>query len=259
MPCTADRAYPLKNDPRHVSPHCHREIFALQRRTQISRRGAFAPAVADGHLHSGEAILPLAVIVVIEFVARAGGGFQIRIDERILIARFARSHRSVAPAIVARAAFPAFLAAEIGQHVIVRPPAQAVRGPAGVVAAVAAHMSHGIDGRRPANDFAARAFDAAPGHRSLRLAVITPVVNAVEQHLAPTERQLDIRVPVPAARFEQQHARVGVGRESICESAIGRACPNNNIIETGDLICRHVSSLAVVRRPYRKSLPRWPP
>ena len=89
---------------------------------EISRRRALAAAVADGHLHSREAILPLTVVVVIEFVARAGGGLQISIDQRVPVARFARGHRSVTAAIGGRAALPAFLAAKVGQHVGIRPP-----------------------------------------------------------------------------------------------------------------------------------------
>src|SRR5262249_43442929 len=127
--------------------------------------------------------------------------------------------------------------------------AEAVRGPAGVVAAIAAHIGHGIDGRRPADDLPARAFDAPPGHRLLRFTVITPVVDAVEQHLAPTERQLDKRVAVPAARFEQQHPQVAVAGETVCKGATGRACPANNVIESGDSIRSHAAFNALGLAP----------
>src|SRR5262249_36184384 len=79
--------------------------------------------------------------------------------------------------------------------------------------------------------------------------VITPVVDAVEQHLAPTERQLDKRVAVPAARFEQQHPQVAVGGETICKGATGRACPTNNVIERGDSIRSHAAFNALGLAP----------
>src|SRR6516165_5470879 len=216
---------------------------------EISSRSAFTVAIAYCHLHTGEAVLPLAVIVVIEFVARASGSFQIRVDEPILIARFARGHWSVTATIVARAALPAFLAAEIGQHVIVRPAAQTVRGPAGVIAAIAPHISHGVNGRGPADDLAACAFDAAARHCLQRLAVIAPVVNAVEQYLAPAERHLDERMAVPAARFEQQHPHIRVGGEPIGKCAAGRTCADDNVIETAGPLRRHAAFRALGLAP----------
>ena len=72
----ADSADFLKDDVRHVCLDHDRETFARQRRIEISRRRALAASFADGHLHSRETILALAVIVIVEFVARAGGSFE---------------------------------------------------------------------------------------------------------------------------------------------------------------------------------------
>src|SRR4029077_19850524 len=111
----------------------------------------------------------------------------------------------VAAAIVAGAALPGFLAAEIGQDIGVGPAGEPRGGPAVVVALVAADIGHRVDRRRTADDLAAGAFDAATIGIGLGLGEIHPVVQAFFEDAAPAERDLDPRVAVPPAGFEQQH------------------------------------------------------
>src|ERR1700722_3823228 len=216
---------------------------------QVGGGGTLAAAIADRHLHARKALLPLGVVIVVQFVPTSGGRLQISIDQRVLIARFARRYWPVAAAKGRCATLPTLLAAEIRQHLVIGPAAQAVRRPPRIVAAVAAYIRHRIDGRRSADHFAARAFKAASGHRILRLAVIAPVVNAVEQHLAPTERQLDERMAVPAAGFEQQHAYVRVGGETVGKCTAGGSRADDNVVETAGPVSRHATLNALGLAP----------
>ena len=201
----ADRARALEQDARHQRAGLDRQIGAPERRPQIADRRAAPTAVADRHLDAREAVLLGAVVIVGRRMAGLAAGVQIRLDQRVGVARVLDGERPVAAAIRVRAALPALLPPEIGQHVRVGPARQAVRGPAVVVGAVAADIGHRVDRGRAADHLAARAFDAAAVERGLRLGLVVPAVDAVAQHLAPGERQLDPRIAVPAAGFEQQH------------------------------------------------------
>ena len=87
---------------------------------------------------------------------------------------------------------------------------RARRRPAVVVAAVAAHIGHGVGRGRAADHLAAGAFDPAVVGDGLRLAEIHPVVQPLLQDLAPAERDVDPGVAVPAAGLEQQHRALAV-------------------------------------------------
>src|SRR5262249_1029666 len=100
---------------------------------------------SNRHLHSREAVLRRTVVIVIQRVARGLRGTEIRLDQRIGVARLARCQRTTTAAIFAGAILPTFLLAEIWQHVVIGPTDESIRGPAVIIAAVAAHVGHRID------------------------------------------------------------------------------------------------------------------
>ena len=61
----ADNAPTVKDEARYLRPHHDGQVLTRQHRMQICRRGALAAPVADRHLHAREAVLPLAVIVIV--------------------------------------------------------------------------------------------------------------------------------------------------------------------------------------------------
>ena len=225
----ADRPATLEQDARRQRAHDDFEIGPGQRRTQIGDRGAAAPPVADRHLRAAEALLLRAVVILGQPVPGRRTRRHIGVDQRVGIARQPHRQRPIAAAIGAGAALPAFLTAEIGKHMGVRPGVEPVRRPSLVVAAMAAHIDHGVDRRRAADHLAAGAFDAAAVHRRLGLGEIHPVVAAALQHPAPAERDMDPRVAVPAARLEHQHARVRVLAQPIGQGAAGRSGPDDDV------------------------------
>src|SRR5947209_18563749 len=137
---------------------------------------AVAPPVANRHLHAGNAMLLCGVIIIIVGMAGLDSCFDIGVDERIFISRLAYRERAVPAAIEACASFPGLLPPKIGEHVGIGPARCTVRCPAIVVGAVAAHIGHGIDGGRAADNFAAHAFQAAVAGARIGLGIVTPVV-----------------------------------------------------------------------------------
>ena len=203
----AGRAAAVEDDFRRQRIGLDRELRPLQRRPQIGVGRAAAAAVLHRHLPGAEAFLLRAVIVGRRLVAGGAAGGGESVDQRVGEACRLRRQRAVAAAIKARAAVPRFLAAEIGQHMSVGPSLEPGSSPAVVIAGVTAHIGHGVDRRRAADDLAARAFEPAPAGRRFGLGEIHPVVLAVEQEVRPAERNLDPGIAIPAAGFEQQNAR----------------------------------------------------
>lgn len=87
---------------------------------------------------------------------------------------------------------------------------QAGVGPAIVIAAMAAHVSHRINGRGTADHLAASAFDATPVERRLGFREIHPIVHTPLQDAAPGKRDPQPRIAVPTAGLEQQDARTAI-------------------------------------------------
>ncbi len=184
------------------------QIGSRKRRSQISDRGAAAAAVADRYLPAGEALLLAAIEVVGPPVAGCSARGRESLDDRVGKACMPRRQRSVAAAILIGAAFPGFLTLEIGQHVRIGPLRETGSGPTIVIAAMAAHIRHGVDRGRPADHLAARDFDLPAVHARLGVGRIHPIVHAPRHHAAPGERNVDPGVAVPAAGLQYEDARV---------------------------------------------------
>jgi hypothetical protein len=137
-------------------------------------------------------------------------------DDRVGVTRRADAERPLIAtkggiaAIIAGAALPRFLPAEVRQDIGIRPAGEPGGGPAVVIAGVAADIGHRVDRRAAADDLAAGAFDAPAVNVRLGLGEVHPVVQPPLEDAAPAERDLDPRVAVPPAGFQQQHPNVGV-------------------------------------------------
>jgi hypothetical protein len=190
-------------------------------RVQIGDCAAAASAVLDGHLNACKAVLLRAVVVVGHRQAGGSGSVDIGVAERILVAGHFRYERTIAAAIDVGAALPALLSPEIRQDMRIGPIRQALRGPAGIVGAVAAGVGHCVDRRGAADHLAARALDASPAEPRNRLGLVHPVVTALPEDSTPTEREMDPHVAVPSAGLEHEYADILVFRQSVCQRAAG--------------------------------------
>ena len=80
------------------------------------------------------------------------------------------------------------------------------RGPAVVVERVPAHVDHRVNRQRPADDLPAGKLDAAPVAVGLRLRLEVPDHRLVLEHRVSTHRDVDERVPIPAAGLQQHRS-----------------------------------------------------
>ena len=221
----------LEDDPGRGRVRAHREVGPAQGRAQIGGRRAAAPAVADGHLQAAETALLGRVVILGPAMAGRKPRRREGVHERIVVAAGLDAERAGAAAVQAVAALPCFGSLEIGQQRLVRPPLEAGRGPAGVVAAIAAHIGHGVGRRGSADHFAAGAFDPAAADILLRFTEIAPIEQALLEDDAPSERHMNPGAAVPAAGFQEQHAHGRIGREPVRQDAAGRSGADDHVVE----------------------------
>ena len=137
-------------------PDLDPQIGPPQRRAQVGDGGAAPPFVAHGQLQWADAVLLGAVEVVIAAVA----GLFCRSDECVVqlvagaqighVERPARTMMRVGTALLVLGA------AEIGQHIVVRPPGVAELAPQIEILALPADVDQPVDRARPAQHLASR-------------------------------------------------------------------------------------------------------
>ena len=120
---------------------------------------------------------------------------------------------------------------EIGQYVAKRPAAVPGRRPVVVVEPVAAHVDHAVDGARSAQHLAARNIDRALRSLLLLGGPVAPVEPAMMHQEADGERNVNQRVAVAPARFDQAHAHAFVLAQAVGEDAAGRPGADDDVIE----------------------------
>ena len=121
--------------------------------------------------------------------------------------------RSVAAVVVVRARVARFGLFEIGQAVGIRPIGQTVDfRPVIEIQRIATDVAHAVNQRRAAQTFAAPAVHHAVVHIRLRVGFVAPVVGGALQRHGQRGGHLRAKIQsvVGQARFQQQHARVGV-------------------------------------------------
>jgi hypothetical protein len=126
-------------------PHLDLQIRVSKGGLEIGDRRAAPSAIADRHLHDREALLLAAVVVLDCPIACFPSGGREGVHDRIRVARVLSRERAVAATKSVGPFLPRFLTPEVWKHVRIRPCRQAVGGPAVIVAAIAAHVGHGID------------------------------------------------------------------------------------------------------------------
>ena len=247
---------PCKQHARRVRVRCDLKIFSSARGLEKSIRRRRAPAVANGVLAAAETFLLLAVVIRRERIAAGLGGREPGVVERVFGPGEFGAERSFAAAPSVGAVFPGLAAAEIGQHVRIGPAARALLRPAVVVAGIAARIGHDVDRGRAAQDLAAHRLDAPAVEVRLGIGLVAPVEHAVFVHAAHAERDVDVRVPVAAAGFEQKHARGAVLGQPVGQHAAGRAGADDDVIVS--VGCHFTPPYAIPPRRIlsRRSIPR---
>jgi hypothetical protein len=98
---------------------------------------------------------------------------------------------------------------------------------------VTARVSHDVDRGGAAQNLAAQQGKPAIVKVRLRLCCVAPVEHLALLQLTEAERDLNVRVTIAAARFEQQDACAFVFSQPMGENASCRPGPNDDVIISG--------------------------
>src|SRR5215216_2058537 len=116
------------------------------------------------------------------------------------------------------------------QHVVPSPARKAELAPMIVVAGLAAHVEHGIDGRRSADHLAARIRKAAAIEPLFGQRAIHPVGARIADGEEIADRDVVPDPVVAASRLEHEHALVRIGGEPVGQQASGRAGADDDVV-----------------------------
>jgi len=122
-------------------------------------------------------------------------------------------------------------AAEVGEHVVIRPAGVAELAPQIEILALATDVDQPVDRARPAQHLAARPRQASAGELGLRLGLELPGDLRMIDIAVEAGRDVDPRVAVPAARFKEQHPGRRGRTQAVRQHASGRARADNDVIE----------------------------
>ena len=119
---------------------------------------------------------------------------------------------------------------EVGQHVVPGPAGIAHLPPQIVVARLAAHVDHAVDRGAAAQHLAARIGEAAAVEAGLGGGLEAPVGARVAHQVEVADGDVDPVVVVLAAGLQEQHARIGIGRQAIGQQAAGSARADDDVV-----------------------------
>ena len=123
-----------------------------------------------------------------------------------------------------------FAGLEQRQHIVPRPARIAFARPTIVVACLAAHVDHAVDRRAAAQHLAPWITQAATTQAALCFGLEAPVGARVTDAEQVTDRNVNPRIVVAPAGFEQQHALLRIRRQSIGQQAPGRAGADHDVV-----------------------------
>jgi hypothetical protein len=250
----------------HLQPQGERarldaEVGAAQGGAQEAGGCAEAAPASDAALVVEGAFLAGAVVVrVPRQAALLHGAGDEGLADRVPLGDGAHVLRTAGAAPFVGAASVVLDAVEGGQHVGPGPAGVAALRPGVEVARLAAHPERAVDGGRTAERLAARKEDGAPVHARPRLGLEAPSEARVPEGLQEAGGGEDVRVAVGPARFQQQHARGGVGGQAVRQHAAGRAGADDDVVVSarqgfgGHATRVGPSPATVVRTMWRRSV-----
>src|SRR4051812_391672 len=207
------------------------QVRAPARRVEVAHRGTHATTTADRRLRHADAILLRPVVVLRVGYSDLAGRFDQGTVKRAALVAFADPERPVAAAVLVLALAPvAFHLLEDRQHLAIAPAAIAELRPGVVVLRLAAHEHHAVDGRRAAQQFAARDRNAALAGAVVGLGGVQPVGCRVLDQLGEPDRDTRPGMASPAC-LQHQPPVPGIGAEPVGQGRPGRAGAHHDVIE----------------------------
>ena len=206
------------------------EVVAIARGVQVAGRRAPALTVFLRQLVEAEAFHLRAIEVRIERKSILRGGVEQHLRQRIAVTMVGDIEVATAAMEIVGAAFVVLAALEVGQHRIPVPAGGAHRRPLVVVARMATDVTHGVDRTGTAEHLAAWPPQPAAVEVRFGFCVVVPVHAFAADQLGDAGGHVDEGMPVARAGFEQQHAGVGVGRQTIREHAARGARTDDDVV-----------------------------
>ena len=241
------------------------EVLAAARRPEVRPRGRHAPATVDVPVELREPLLPVAVDVVGQRVARLLGRGEERPEQRVLGRPTLEQERPVAAAPVVGPRQAGLHPLEVRQAVQVVPRLHArVGGPPLVVHRVAALEDHPVDAAGAAEHLASGVEDLAAVHVRLGVGLVLPVVEAVADGDRQGGGHVDERVLaiVAAAGLQDEDRRGRIGAEPVGDGRPCGAAADDHVVPlrhvenqcwgSGAMLCQ----MCLVSR--YSSSPAWP-
>ena len=190
-----------------------------------------------------DAVLHRAVEIVVERDARLLRRAQEGEADRRRIDRIGNAERPAVAVIGVDEALVVLAADEIGQNLAIAPAlAAGLADPRVVILGVAARVELRVDRGAAADHLGLRVPDDAAVEMLLRDRAPAPARDALG-HLGEARRHAEQRIPVAAARFEQQDLDRRVGAQPICEHAAGGAAADDDVVVGHRLAFRQRSFL----------------
>ena len=212
-----------------VSPK--RQCLAFARGMQKSIGSRRTPAAARVDLIIAYPFRLTAIEVAAGRVAQSLSGFDKASAHRM------RKRRNVSdmlrPAAPVMRAVPVeiFGLFEVRQDVVPAPAFIAHRLPVVKITRLTAHIDHGVDRARTADNLAARPITPPSSQRLNRFGIVHPVDPLIEKRAAVTNGHLNPDRPVASARFKQQHGIFAALGQPIGQHATRRASADNDIVK----------------------------
>ena len=129
-----------------------------------------------------------------------------------------------------RAAFLVFRLLEVGQDIVIAPAGIAEVFPIVEIFALAANVDQSVNRTRSAEHAPARHLDTPTLHARFGIGLEHPVDVFVEHGFAKAERNMDPRIAIAAAGFQQQHAMPAGFGQAIRQYATGGAGADDDVV-----------------------------
>ena len=212
----------------------HRQIRAPHGRPQEGLRGAQANARPLVDLKAGGSEIVAAIEIRDLRDPALLGGIAPRVQQSPVQALFFHPPFTAGAMNVAGTGVMVLAAFEHREDIAPRPAGIAQCRPCIVVARLSAHVHHCIDRRTATQHFAARIEYRSAVQAGAGLCAVAPVGARIADAIQVAHGDVNPDPVVLAARLQQQHPDLGIGREAVGEQAAGGAGADDDVIENSE-------------------------